>query len=38
MRLVKFTPEQIKSFTEDHETYMTFRKAIESEYNPLNPS
>jgi cation diffusion facilitator CzcD-associated flavoprotein CzcO len=29
---VKFTTEQIKAFTEDHETYMTFRKAIESEY------
>jgi len=34
LRLVKFTPEQVKAFTEDHETYMTFRKAIESEYAP----
>jgi hypothetical protein len=29
---VQFSPEQIEAFTEDHETYMTFRKAIESEY------
>jgi hypothetical protein len=28
---VKFSPEQIKAFTEDHEIYLTFRKAIESE-------
>jgi cation diffusion facilitator CzcD-associated flavoprotein CzcO len=29
---VKFTPEQIQAFTEDPETYMNFRKAIETEY------
>jgi cation diffusion facilitator CzcD-associated flavoprotein CzcO len=32
LMIVKFTPEQIRAFTEDPETYITFRKAIESEY------
>lgn len=33
--VVKFSPEQIKELTGNHETYMRFRKAIETEYIPM---